>query len=93
MCMKCNDGYAQIVLNMQRLTHLYIRDANARACLVTPPPLGHNPGGHTMGSWPKNHNKTSEDQKIRKCGLRPTPRGKRMGLRHYGIFWVNLRRR
>ena len=30
--------YAQIVTNMQQLLHLCIRDANARACLVTPCP-------------------------------------------------------
>ena len=63
MCTKWSIEYAQIVTNMQQLLHLCIRDVNARACLVTPPPLGHNPGGHTMGPWPKNHNKTSECQK------------------------------
>ena len=36
MCTKWNIEYAQIVTNMQQLLHLCIRDANARACLVTP---------------------------------------------------------
>ena len=35
MCTKWNIEYAQIVTNMQQLLHLCIRDANARACLVT----------------------------------------------------------
>ena len=68
------------------------RHRNRRRLSGYTPPLGHNPGGHTMGPWPKNHNKTSKCQKNRKCWLRATPRGKRMGLRHYGIFRPNLRR-
>ena len=46
------------------------------ACGLPPLRLGQNPGGHTMGPWQKNHNKTSGCQKNRNCGLRATPRGK-----------------
>ena len=74
-------------------TFMYPRCERARLSGYTPP-LGHNPGGHTMGRWPKSHNKTSEcGKQNRRCGLRAPPRGKRMGLRHYGIFRPNLRGR
>ena len=36
MCTKWSVEYAQIVTNMEQLLHFRIRDANARACLVTP---------------------------------------------------------
>ena len=74
-------------------TFMYPRCERKRLSGYTPQ-LGHSPGGHTMGPWPKNHNKTSECQgKNKKCWLRASPRRKRMGLRYYGIFQLNLRGR
>ena len=74
-------------------TFMYPRCEHARLFGYTPP-LGHNPGGHNVGPWPK---KPQQDKRVpkrnRTCGLRATPRGKRMGFCHYGILWPNLRGR
>ena len=92
MCVKWSNGCAQIVTNMQQLIHSCIRDEDSRVGVVTPQPLGHNPGGHIMGPYPKNHNKTGECQKNkRKPGFRATPRGNRTRLHHYSIFRPDLR--
>ena len=51
MCTKWSIEYAQIVTNGQQLVHFRIRDANARACLVTPP----RPKGEENGVTPLRH--------------------------------------
>ena len=77
---------------MQKLTHLRIRDANARTCLVTPPPTRTQPrGAHHVAVAEKRQQDKRVPKQNRKCGLRATPRGTRMGLRHHGIFRPNLR--